>query len=361
MDANLRLPAVRVGCLGVAAVLCTWACSQAPQPGPLGEGPIAEGGSGQQDVGRPDALAPDASRPEVGGPDALATDASTAVGDAPADRGPPPAPVCNPSKTWGNGVAVPVTAGTVTRFAAITPDELTIAWLSAAPDAGADAGAALAVSYADRTSTTASFGAPNTLSTLEASGFEGAALQADGLGLTLSRSDGFGFVQLTRASRSVPFDPVLYDNVFNVINLYFKDNIPPDTYMGDPTLSADGLMLAFSLFGGGRTDTIVESRRLASDPIWGGANVFANTELAASGTARRRPSGLSADRLTLFFWDEVGQTERVAWRTWPDDLSFSMFADLGQRAYAQPNAACNRLYYSAPGASSVDLFYADAK
>jgi hypothetical protein len=35
-----------------------------------------------------------------------------------------------------------------------------------------------------------------------------------------------------------------------------------------------------------------------------------------------------------------------------------MFVDLGTRTMAAPNAACTTLYYSAAGASTVDLFSA---
>jgi hypothetical protein len=72
---------------------------------------------------------------------------------------------------------------------------------------------------------------------------------------------------------------------------------------------------------------------------------------------RRQPTAISSDEQTLFFWDQVMGTQREAFID-ESTGAFDIFVDLGARAMAAPNTSCTSLYYSAEGASSVDLFAA---
>jgi hypothetical protein len=61
-------------------------------------------------------------------------------------------------------------------------------------------------------------------------------------------------------------------------------------------------------------------------------------------THRRRPTGASSDDRTLFFYDEVGNVERAAWRSDPS-APFTHFEDIPAAPEAAPNAGCSLLYF----------------
>jgi hypothetical protein len=70
-----------------------------------------------------------------------------------------------------------------------------------------------------------------------------------------------------------------------------------------------------------------------------------NPELtSADPTHRRRPTGASSDDRTLFFYDEVGNVERAAWRSDPSS-PFTHFEDIPAAPEAAPNAGCSLLYF----------------
>ena len=86
----------------------------------------------------------------------------------------------------------------------------------------------------------------------------------------------------------------------------------------------------------------------------GGSPLATSTGLAAQGTLRRRPTGISSDEQTLFVWDEVVGMERAAWID-QSTGAFDVFVDLGTRSMAAPESTCSRLYYSAPGTESIRI------
>jgi hypothetical protein len=61
-------------------------------------------------------------------------------------------------------------------------------------------------------------------------------------------------------------------------------------------------------------------------------------------THRRRPTGVSSDDRTLFFFDEVSGKERAAWREAPS-AAFGVFGDLSVAPEGAPDEACRVLYY----------------
>jgi hypothetical protein len=79
-------------------------------------------------------------------------------------------------------------------------------------------------------------------------------------------------------------------------------------------------------------------------------------EFKGYGGIDRQPIAVSADGLTLFYYDSVTGTPRAAWRESADG-AFVWSVALEDLFGARPNEACDRLYYS--GASG--LLVADAE
>ena len=67
-----------------------------------------------------------------------------------------------------------------------------------------------------------------------------------------------------------------------------------------------------------------------------------------------RPTGMSKDMRTLFFYDEAKKVERAAFRAGPG-CAYTTVVDLGDRPGAQPNADCTALYFAAPRAIGSDI------
>jgi len=85
------------------------------------------------------------------------------------------------------------------------------------------------------------------------------------------------------------------------------------TAAGKSAKTADDLSLYFSRYGGDAPGTIYESTR--NGPVtWPIGAAVSGKVLQVVGTSRRRPTGVSFDRRTLFYWDEASGTERAAWR-----------------------------------------------
>jgi hypothetical protein len=274
---------------------------------------------------------------------------------------PPPAAACGQTGAWGAGV-VAVSTAADDILDAVTSDELSIAWTSGA-------GSTQAVLYADRASSADAFAAPQSLPAGQFTA-DRVALSPDGLRLTVVNADGRGFSELTRTSRALPAAAFGSAGTGAYSNLDAAGALSAGQLYGDPVLSADDTVFYYSVYaaggadagqGGadaGQTATIYRSERLLSTDTWPVGFAVANSpDLAAQGTLRRRPTAVSADRRTLFFWDEISGTERALWAD-ESTGAFDMLVDLGDRSMAAPNAACTHLYYSAPGASSIDIFVA---
>ena len=90
------------------------------------------------------------------------------------------------------------------------------------------------------------------------------------------------------------------------------------------------------------------------DVPWMLGSAVVGAPLQASCGLRRRPTGISSDQLTMFYWDELSGTERATFRA-AVNAPFVGAIDLGARASAQPNESCTRLYYSARAADSASI------
>lgn len=279
-----------------------------------------------------------------GGSDADAADADAAIGP----------PECDPAGTWGAGVLLAASTAADETFGAITPDELTIAWQVPLDVALGTAD----VLVADRAARTDPFGAAKTVASASGSALNRVALGPDGLTLVVVRADRKGFAQATRASRSASFGAL--DEAPFQINIAASESPPPNTFMDDPVYAGTGAHLFLTLVGPGLATTVRVAERPSSSTPWANLNYALGPELVPVGAMKRRPTGVSKDLRTLFFWDEAASIERAAWRK-SADATFDAYVDVGARKGAQPTLGCKRIYYSAPGAASVDLYYADLK
>ena len=274
---------------------------------------------------------------------------------------PPPASACSQTAIWGTGTELAISAPSDNNLGAITPDELTIAWTIGT-------GSSAVIAYADRAAETDAFGEPQTLS---ASSFadDRVAVSADGLRLVVVNADRQGFSEMTRTARTGTGSTFGAASVGSYSN-YAGTLATTTEAFGDPVLSADDEAFYYSIYGRpGQTSTIARATRLTATDAWPvGALLPATPVLAEEQeevTLRRRPTAISSDEQTLFYWDEVSGTERATWLDTSTGV-FTVFVDLGARQWANPNLACTRLYYSeepagpasSDGAATLDLFVA---
>lgn len=288
-----------------------------------------------------DSAPDDAESPEDG--------ASADADDGSADSG----AACSSATSWAAGTVLALSSPEQDRLGSITPDELTIAWVVPA------SASTSTVWYADRSAADAPFGAAAKLSdTLGPFAIDRAALSADGLRLAIVTESRKSVVEVTRKSRAEPFGST-DSGKFWMLN-DAGTQMPADQYFGDLLFSADDRVLYFSRYGGGAQDTLMSIMRVFATDPWPVAIIPAGgDEFKASGDLRRRPTGLTQDQTGLFYYDEVDQKQKIAWRS-ALGLPFDQFSDLGAIDMAQPSASC-KLYYSAQNNTSVDLFVASPK
>ena len=342
----------------VVAVITLARCSSSPS---YGTGVGGTEGGGQPDAGPAAGTGggggaggnASGGGPSDGGPSDGGADAALEGGGGRADAGtdaamsgpPPPPPTCDPGATWGPGVLIAVSTAMDDALSAVTPDELTIVWT-----AGSGGTAQLLV--ADRTSTGSAFGSPQSVPA-GAFSLDRVGVSPDGLRLVVINADGQGLSELVRASRGDTFGAPGAGAFGN-----FQGALASGLAYGDPVVGADDSSFYYSVFGAGQTMTVYRAARLLSTDAWPtGAPLHATSALAPQGALRRRPTGISSDEQTLYFWDQVSGTERAAWINASTGV-YDSFVDLGARAFAAPNASCSALYYSAQGSSSEDLFVA---
>lgn len=280
-------------------------------------------------------------------------DAAPSDGGDGGDGGPVVAQ-CKTTSTWGTGTLIAISTPQSDSMGAITPDELTLAWMTTAGS----------VLYADRANVSDAFGAPQTLSGTIA--LDHVALTPDGLTLIVVKDNRYALLQSTRSSRSTAFGSALdgapYANIDPPPTELDAGAQPPHGLFADPMLSPDGQFLYYSQTGQ-TTLTMQETFRAKGDTKpWGQGRNLLETQLGAPDTSgtRRHPTGMSADDLTLFFWDDVAQTERMAFRDGAfSNNTYKQFVDIGAHKNAAPTAGCGRLYFSGAGSGGFDLFFAD--
>jgi len=293
-----------------------------------------------------------------GGLDGPVSDApSDALSDSGSDVDAAPVPAeCKTTSTWGAGTLVSVSTPQADFFGAVTPDELTIAWMTTAGS----------VLYADRTSSASPFGAPQTLS--GAIAFDHVTLTADGLTLIVVKDDRYSLAQATRSARGSAFGATLdttpYAELDPLITEFDAGTAPPHGLFSDPMLSPDGTFLYYSQYGL-NTLTMLEAYRAKGDTTpWTSGRNLLESQLRAPDTSGKRmhPTGISSDNLTLFYWDDVASSEKMAFRDAQfGDNTYNEFIDIGAHQNAAPVNECTRIYFSASGdGGPADLFFADS-
>jgi hypothetical protein len=294
---------------------------------------IASGGSG----GRADAGV------DGGGGEGGLADAGCSVKAYETPPGATGTAVCAADSAWGPGTPIP-TASTPDRdlFGSISDTEQTLAWMSIVDGVPT-------LRYADRDSPNVLFNPAGSISL--SSGYyatERPALSPNGTRLLVVRADGKALGEYTRTALYSSFTATASEASFAALNsqgLLFAD----DERFGDPQLSSDDLTLYYSKYDSRSRQTVYAVTR-APGGSWQIGSPVEGAPLTGSCGRRMRPTGISSDELTLFYWDEVTGTERATFRA-AVGAPFAGVIDLGARPHAQPNAACTRLYYSAPDAS----------
>jgi hypothetical protein len=278
-------------------------------------GEVSDAGGAKVDGGSGDGASDGASR-DAGGPTL-----------------PAPGSSCRLAADWPTlaGVASVSSAG-FDHFGAVSPDELTVVWMSAAG----------ALNVADRTLVSAAFAPPETIDTSASPIATGrVALRHDGNGIVATRADGATFVLFERGARGSPrARSTAPDPVVDLDALVSESG----GELSEPVLGNDGSSFFYLLATGGNVATMHESKWDAVKRRWTAPVALTNPEIQTTDAAhRRRPTGTAVDGRTLFFFDEVVGTEQAAWRDTPSS-TFNFFRDIGSRAEATPNAKCAVLY-----------------
>jgi hypothetical protein len=246
------------------------------------------------------------------------------------DDPPAAAGVCEPGAGWGAGQAVAVMADGADPLIAITPDERTLLLLHVT-----SVGEAM---IADRADAGDDFGTPVLV------GIEGVVgLSPDGLRVIVRASDG----SLQEASRSGPGEDFgsLGEGAFSALNAAAGSD---SLSLSAPVIAPDDRTLYYLAVPPEGTDYPLHVSTRAGAGAWPVGTAVQDCRLKSFQGFNPVPTGVSSDGLTLFFWDSLYSTARAGFRetaTGP----FVWFDDLGSLAAAQPNTACNRLYYSEDG------------
>ena len=270
-----------------------------------------------------------------------------ATGGAAPDPIPPVGdpPVCVHNRAFAPGVLLALSGAGDDLLQAVTPNELTIAWKN---------GTHFYVSDWDGDAEV--FGAP--LEVAGGAAYSSVALSPDGLVLVGIKSD-LTVVEQTRGVGEA-FDDANPDaGDFEEFNASLATVPLANQVLADAVVGADETSFFFSHFSStysGSYASVFESHR--SGGVWGFASADLGKLLYGSDQKRCIPTGVSSDSLTLFYFDQIKDEVRAAWRVNPQvQFDYSEAFDLGTGATAAvPSGGCARIYYSAQGANDLDLF-----
>jgi len=301
----------------------------------------ANGGSGSVSIDPSTAQGGTPAGSHVGGAGGAGTSGGAGGAGASGGASSTLSPRCKPGRAWQNvGLLTPAPASAMVRFGGVTGDELTIAWSDADGDAF----------VADRATPSDPFGEPSRVNTGVALAADRVALAPTGTTVVAFRADRSGFVGFSRASRGAGWT-VSPGLEFGNLGTLFEGG----AVGSEPVLSADKSSLFYLITRKSGTVVLFESRWQMQDHAWSVPTSPAQPELISSDAPHpRRPTGTSADGLTLFFFDGVVNRERAAWR---DTLAseFSSFEDVGAFPDAVPDARCTTLYFQTDPASGPSL------
>lgn len=242
-------------------------------------------------------------------------------------------PLCDPAAQWGPSEPVPIMASGSDMLSSLTPDELSIGF-------SAEDGFGVAFFVADREGALDPFGTPQKLADPALASAQRIALSPDGLRV-IAAADGL-FVSAVRSTREEAFGAFAEGECAELD----AQARAVGQVLGDPVIAADDLVLYYSVVSGAGATTLFVSTRTGSEP-WPPGTPLDQCELNQHPLGVRLPTGVSADGLTLFFFDTARGVARAGFRA-ATDAPFARFVDLPGYG-SQPNAACDRLYYSLAG------------
>jgi len=293
--------------------------------------------------GENEASAGDAAGGAPGGAGQGASGEDTAGGVAPWME-PEHQPVCVPSSSLTNPRKLAISSADSDQLGGISADELVLAWTVVSSEQ-------VTLHYAQRADVEGEFTAPKALVIPAAS--DSVSLSGDGLRVVYVNADRKGFTQLVRTAVDLPFE--LVDSRDFVPIQESTALFAADEYLGDPVLAPDDLSFFYSRYGTGRRNTLLLSKRFSPYAPWPEGSTLPVTEkLEATEAERLRPTGVSLDLETLFLWDAVASSQRVAALA-HDTRIYDLTLELGDARGAAPNSTCSRVFYGFAG----DLWTAD--
>jgi hypothetical protein len=226
------------------------------------------------------------------------------------------------------------------RLGGISPDELTAAWTSGGGD----------VYVADRATYKDAFGVPVKVNAA-ALASDRVAVAPTGNALIAVGADRGSFIGFERPSRDAAW--VVSNGLeFTQVKVVFEGG----ALVSEPVLSGDKRSFFFLVTPPGQPAHLREAAWDSVQRSWGLPSRVPNVELEqAAGGKRRRPTGMSADGRTLFFFDEATNVERAAWRDAPS-TPFQLFEDIGAFGEAIPNLRCDTLYHQGQDSAGPGVF-----
>lgn len=311
-----------------------------------GAAPQGDGGASGSTVAGEGGVPSFAGANDAAGAPAITEDPGLPLEPCPSDEASAPAGfsgVCSVKMGWDAGTAVAVASGTSPTFIAITPSELTLLWSE--PESSLPV-----YLLADRDAPDGAFGEPQELPFTNLVG-----VSPDGLRVTVQESEGT-LTEATRAARGDSFGE-LQPGAYAELD---SDAAAHHLVLSDIAISADDRSLFYSArsLDEATVYPLRISQRTGSEP-WPVGTVIQACELKAYAEFGPHPTAVSADGLTLFYFDTARRKARVAFRA-NVNATFSWFDDLPGFGGGQPNAACDRLYFS-PSTGKAGLLAAARK
>jgi hypothetical protein len=304
---------------------------------------MASGGAAGNSAGGAADVGGEGGKGEDGGSGGAPPDPYRCASDESEAPSPALVSLCDPQMNWGKGELVSVEAGDGDQLIGVTPDELTIVWFDARGSAGT-------YRLADRAASEAGFDPSVTLSAGDV-----IALSPDGLRLASLSSDQSALIEYVRPARGEAFDAG-QEGAFSQLN---ADALAKGYRVLDALIAPDDETLYYNIYTSETLEYSLQVSSRSGDEPWPIGVPIEACELKALGSLVRHPTGVSADGLTLFFYDPARNTARAGFRRSVGG-PFVWFRDLGPRYQAMPNQGCDKLYYSASDVIS-SLFVAPAQ
>jgi hypothetical protein len=239
--------------------------------------------------------------------------------------------VCAPPIQLGDASNAAIGFGNL-KLLSVTPDERALLWSSLGSFAER-------FYFAERTDTTYGFGPETALEIAE----RPLGLSPDGLRMILVSSDGSQLLEATRPGPGYPFDPPAVGS-FALVNAWAAGGY--HVFL-DAVIGQDDTDLAFSTRKLTDNSQRLRVSHRAPNTDWPTGSELGGCELSQEYGERRIPTGFSPDGLTLFYYDELRDFGRAAYRT-AQDAAFEWFVDVAPYSAVQVNSSCDTAYIGDP-------------